>query len=180
MIEFSKEHSKTWLELMAIYQEFRTKIFNWVKETNNVKYHDLYMELSTPVIKRDLHKRLLVLHFLRNTDMWDGKTILLVYEELTEIALQEQEEVAAYARMTLKKIKHQPERVNIANKIFAIAATEEKQKEPDYVVFHNACMLLYDLGYKEQLKRFIDKYKDFIYLASGLDETDLNELVEKL
>lgn len=178
MKQFSEQHSKTWLELMAAYQEFRTKMFDWAKERDEVKHHDLHMELSIPILKRDLHKRLLVMNLLSSTDMWDEKAILLIYQELTKIALQEEDEIAAYARMTLKKIKHQPERVKIADEVFIVAAEEKKQEKPDGVVFHNGCMLLHDLGCKEQLKQFIYEYKDHIYLASGLDETDLSELVE--
>jgi len=180
MIDFSKEHSKAWLELMTAYQDFRVKIFNWAKENDDIKYHDLYIELSPPLIKRNLHKRLLIMNFLRNTDMWDENAIISVFEELTKIALQEQEEVAAYARMTLKKIKHYSERIKIAEQVFMLAEAEEKQEKPDCDSFHNGCMLLFDLGCKEHLKRFINKYKGFIYSASGLDEADLNELVESI
>ena len=63
MIEFSKEHSKAWLELMSAYQDYRDKIFNWAKENTDVKYHDLYIELSLPLLERDLHKRLLIIQF---------------------------------------------------------------------------------------------------------------------
>lgn len=180
MIEFSKEHSKAWLELMAVYQDYKVKIFNWAKENTDVKYHDLYIELNPPLLKRDLHKRLLIMDFLRNTDMWDENAILSVFEELTKIALQEQEEVAAYARMTLKKIKHCSERIKIAEQVLMLAAAEEKQEQPDCDIFHNGCMLLFDLGCKEHLRQFIGKYRDFIYSASGLDEADLNELVESI
>ena len=37
--------------------------------------------------------------------MWDEKALLLVQKELTAIALQEQDEIAAFARMALSKIK---------------------------------------------------------------------------
>lgn len=178
MKECSKQHSKAWLELMGAYQEFRTKLFYWVQESDDVKHHDLSMELGIPIITRDLQQRLLVMNFLSSTDMWDEKAILLVYEELTKIALQEQDEIAAYARMALKKIKHQTERIHIADKVFQLATIEKKQEEPDCVLFQNGCMLLHDLGCKEQLKHYIYEYKDDITLASGLDETDLNELVE--
>ncbi len=180
MIRFSEKHSKAWLELMEAYQEYRAKLFNWVKENEDIKYHDLYMELSIPLLERDLHKRLLIMDFLRNTDMWDQKAIISVCEELTWIALQEQDEIAAYAREALKKIKYCPERMNIADKVFALLAIEEEQEKSDCVVFYNGCMLLYDLGCKEHLKRFIDQYKDFVYMASGLDETDLNQMVESI
>lgn len=178
MIEFNKEHSNAWLELMAAYQEFRNKVFYWTKENDDVKLHDLYIELSPPIIERDLHKRLLTLNFLRSTDMWDEKAILLVCEALTKIALQEQDEVAAYARMVLKKIKRHPKRMEIAENISMTAIEEAKQEKPDCMIFHNGCMLLHDLGCKEQLEQFIQKYKHLIYLASGLDETDLRELSE--
>ena len=180
MIEFSKEHSKAWLELMTVYQDYRVKIFNWAKENLDVKYNDLYIELNQPLLKRDLHKRLLIMNFLRSTDMWDENVILSVFDELTKIAIQEQDEVAVYARMTLKKIKHHSERIKIAEQVLTLAATEERQEQPDYDIFHNGCMLLFDLDCKEHLRQFIDRYKDFIYSSSGLDEADLNELVESL
>ena len=127
MIEFSTEHSEEWLELMTAYQEFRFKLFSWAKENDDVKFHDLHMELNVPVIERDLHKRLLIVNFLRNTDMWDEKAILLVWEDLTEIALREEDETAACAQMVLKKVKHCPERMNIADKVFILAPLEEKK-----------------------------------------------------
>lgn len=163
MIVFSKEHSKAWLELMTVYQDYRSKIFKWVNEKPDVKYHDLYIELSPHLLKRDLHKRLLVMDFLTNTDMWDENAILSVFEELTQIALQEQEEVAAYARKTLKKIKCYPVRIKIAEQVFMLVAAEEMKEKPDCDIFHNGCMLLFDLGCKEHLRRFIDKYRNFIY-----------------
>ena len=55
MIEFGKEHSKAWLELMSAYQDYRVKIFNWAKENT--------IELSLPLLERDLHKRLLIIQF---------------------------------------------------------------------------------------------------------------------
>ncbi len=175
---WSKEHSNAWLELMDAYEEFTAKVFRWAHENNDVKYHDLYMELGIPIIERDLHKRLRIMNLLRNTDMWDEKAILLVRGELTKIALQEEDEVAACARMALKKMKHCPERTDVADKVFIIASTEAKKEKPDCIIFHNGCMLLHDLGCKEQLERFIPQYRHLIYLASGLDETDLKKLVE--
>ena len=41
-----------------------------------MKYHDLYMELSIPIIERNLQKRLEIINLLKNTDMWDEKEIL--------------------------------------------------------------------------------------------------------
>lgn len=41
-----------------------------------MKYHDLYMELSIPIIERDLQKRSEIINLLKNTDMWDEKEIL--------------------------------------------------------------------------------------------------------
>lgn len=34
------------------------------------------MELSIPIIERDLQKRLEIINLLKNTDMWDEKEIL--------------------------------------------------------------------------------------------------------
>lgn len=162
MIEFSKEHSKEWLELMVAYQNYRIKLFNWTKENIDVKYRDLFMELNQPLFERNLHKRLLIMDFLRNTDMWDENVILSIFKELIKISLQEQEVIASYARMTLKKIAHCSKQIEIVEQVFMLAEKEEKKEKPDYDIFHNAYILLFDLGYSEQLEQFIDKYKDFI------------------
>lgn len=61
-----------------------------------------------------------------------------------------------------------------------LAAEEERQEKPDCDIFHNGCMLLFDIGCREYLEQFIDKYKCFIYSASGLDEADLNELIKSI
>ena len=47
----------------------------------------------------------------KRQEMWDEKALLLVLKELTAIALQEQDEIAAYARMALSKIKDPSERL---------------------------------------------------------------------
>lgn len=108
--------------------------------------------------------------------MWDTGAIMLIQEELTEVALTEQSEVAAWARMALEKIKSKPERLAIADKVAAIAVNEANKEEPDYDVFHNGCMLLRDLQCKEHFIKFVEEYKSLIYLAYGLDEKDLEDM----
>ena len=142
MIEFDKDHSSTWIEMMSAYQVFRAKLFDWANEPDQVKQKDLLMELGSWK-NRDLHRRMLVVDLLRSTEMWDEKALLLVLKELTAIALQEQDEIAAYARMALSKIKDPSERLTIADEVLRLAAVEEEKAEPDPVVFHNGCLLLY-------------------------------------
>lgn len=62
MIEFDKDHSSTWIEMMSAYQVFRAKLFDWVNEPDQVKQKDLLMELGSWK-NRDLHRRLLVVDF---------------------------------------------------------------------------------------------------------------------
>lgn len=90
MIAFQEEHSSSWLELMEYYQQYRAAVFRWVNEAEDVRRKDLLMEL-TPLFskERSLSRRLLVTDFLHSTDMWDEKTIALVWKELTQIALAE-------------------------------------------------------------------------------------------
>ena len=80
--------------------------------------------------------------------------------------------------MDEEKIKHRPERINIADQVFILTAVEEKNEKPDDDIFYKGCMLLFGLGWKEQLKRFIGEYKDLVDSASDLDEIDLDKLVE--
>lgn len=182
MITFSEEHSEAWIELVTAYQEFIGKIFNWAREKDSIKYQDLFMELGAPVNskERDLHRRLLVTDLLRDTAMWDEKAILLASRELTEVALKEQEEVACYARMALKKIKHRSERLAIADQVFALAEAEEKEETPDNGVFYCGCMLLYELECKDHFSLFIERYSDSIYMSCGLDKNDLEDMGDSL
>ena len=103
MIEFSKDHSSAWMEMMSAYQIFRAKLFDWAHEPDQKKQKDLLLELDSWE-NRDIHRRMLVVDLLRSTEMWDEKALLLVLKEPTAIALQEQDEIAAYARMALSKI----------------------------------------------------------------------------
>ena len=179
MIEFGKEHSSSWQEMMLAYQFFRAKLFDWANEPDQVKQKDLLLELGSWE-NRDLHRRMLVVDFLRSTEMWDEKSILLVQKELTAIALHEQDEVAACARMALLKFKGQPERLTIADEVLRMAAVEEEKAEPDPVVFHNGCLLLYDLQCEEQFLQYADRYGNLIEQAYGLDEKDLAEMKKTL
>ena len=138
MIEFGKDHSTAWIELMSAYQVFRAKLFDWAHEPDQIKQKDLLLELDSWQ-NRDLHRRMLVVDLLHSTEMWDEKALLLVLKELTAIALMEQDEIAAYARMALSKLKDQSERLTIADEVLRLAVVEEEKAEPDPVVFHNGC-----------------------------------------
>lgn len=143
MIEFDKNHSTTWTEMMSAYQIFREKLFDWTHESDQVKQKDLLQELDSWE-SRDLHRRMLVVDFLRSTEMWDKKSLLLVQKELTAIALYEQDEVAAYARMALSKFKNQPERLAIADEVLHLAAieTEKATPTPSYSTMAVCCCMI--------------------------------------
>ena len=175
MIEFSKDHSPAWLEMMSAYQVFRAKLSEWSCKSDQVKQKDLSLELDSWE-NRDIHRRMLVLALLRSTEMWDKKVLLLVQKELTEAALYEQDEVAAYAQMALSKLKGQSERLAIADEVLRLAAVEEEKTEPDPVVFHNGCLLLYDLHCEAQFSQYADRYANLIEQAYGLDEKDLTDM----
>lgn len=87
MIEFSRDHSSAWMEMMSAYQVFRVKLLDWAHEPDQIKQTDLLLELDSWE-NRDLHRRMLVVDLLRSTEMWDKKALLLVQKELTAIALQ--------------------------------------------------------------------------------------------
>ena len=140
MIEFSKDHSSAWMEMMSAYQIFRAKLFDWAHEPDQKKQKDLLLELDSWE-NRDIHRRMLVVDLLRSTEMWDEKALLLVLKELTAIALQEQDEIAAYARMALSKIKDPSERLTITDEVLRLSVVEGEKAEPDPVIFHNGCLL---------------------------------------
>ena len=161
MIEFSKDHSSAWMEMMSAYQVFRAKLFDWAHEPDRKKQKDLLLELDSWE-NRDIHRRMLVVNLLRSTEMWDEKALLLVLKELTAIALQEQDEIAAYARMALSKIKDQSERLTIADEVLRLAAVEGEKPEPDPVIFHNGCLLLFNLHCEAEFSQYVDRYANLI------------------
>ena len=108
------------------------------------------------------------------------KALLLVLKELTAIALQEQDEIAAYARMALSKIKDPSERLTIADEVLRLAAVEGEKAEPDPVIFHNGCLLLYDLHCEAEFSQYADRYANLIEQAYGLDEKDLTDMKKTL
>ena len=179
MIEFSKDHSSAWMEMMSAYQVFREKLFDWTHEPDQKKQKDLLLELDSWE-NRDIHRRMLVVDLLRSTEMWDEKALLLVLKELTAIALQEQEVIAAFVRMALSKLKGRSERLAIADEVLRLVAEEEGKAEPDPVVFHNGCLLLYDLHCEAEFSQYADRYGTLIEQAYGLDEKDLADMKKTL
>lgn len=179
MIEFDKDHSMAWMEMMSAYQVFRAKLFDWAHEPDQIKQKDLLLEIGSWE-NRDLHRRMLVVDLLRSTEMWDEKTLLLVQKELTAVALHEQDEVAAYVRMALSKFKGQPESLAIADEVLHLAAVETEKADPDPVVFHNGCLLLYDLRCETQFSQYADRYANLIEQAYGLDKKDVADMKKTL
>ena len=179
MIAFDKEHSSAWMEMMSAYQIFRAKLFDWAHEPDQVKQKDLLLEFGSWK-NRELPRRMLVVDLLRSTEMWDEKALLLAQKELTAVALYEQDEVAAYARMALSKLKGRPERLAIADEVLHLAVVEEEKAEPDPVVFHNGCLLLYDLHCEAEFSQYADRYGTLIEQAYGLDEKDLADMKKTL
>ena len=101
-------------------------------------------------------------------------------KKLTAIALQEQEVIAAFVRMALSKLKGRSERLAIADEVLRLVAEEEGKAEPDPVVFHNGCLLLYDLHCEAELSQYAARYANLIEQAYGLDGKDLAEMKKTL
>ena len=179
MIEFGKDHSSAWMEMMSAYQVFREKLFDWAHEPDQKKQKDLLLKLDSWE-NRDIHRRMLVVDLLRSTEMWDEKALLLVLTELTANRLQEQDEIAAYARMALSKLKGRSKRLAIADEVLRLVAEEEGKAEPDPVVFHNGCLLLYDLHCEAEFSQYADRYANLIEQAYGLDGKDLTDMKKTL
>ena len=94
--------------------------------------------------------------------------------------LQEQDEIAAYARMALSKLKDQSERCTIADEVLRLVAVEKEKAKPDPVVFHNGCLLLYDLHCEAEFSQYADRYANLIEQAYGLDGKDLADMKKTL
>ena len=82
--------------------------------------------------------------------------------------------------MALSKIKDQSERLTIADEVLRLVAVESEKTEPDPVVFHNGCLLLYDLHCKAEFSQYADRYANLIEQACGLDGKDLAEMKKTL
>ena len=125
MIEFGKDHSPAWMEMMSAYQIFGQSCLIGAMKPDQVKQRDLLLELGSWE-NRDIYRRMLVADLLRSAEMWDEKALLLVQKELTAIALQEQEVIAAFVRMALSKIKGRSERLAIADEVLRLVCRGRK------------------------------------------------------
>ena len=82
--------------------------------------------------------------------------------------------------MALSKLKGQSERLVIADEVLRLAAIEEEKTEPDPIVFHNGCLLLYDLQCEAHFLQYVDRYANLIEQAYGLEEKDLTDMKRTL
>ena len=100
--------------------------------------------------------------------------------EKNMMARMEQEVIAAFVRMALSKLKGRSERLAIADEVLRLVAEEEGKAEPDPVVFHNGCLLLYDLHCEAEFSQYADRYGTLIEQAYGLDEKGLADMKKTL
>ena len=68
----------------------------------------------------------------------------------------------------------------IADEVLRLVAEEEGKAEPDPVVFHNGCLLLYDLHCEAEVSQYADRYGTLIEQAYGLDEKGLADMKKTL
>ena len=80
----------------------------------------------------------------------------------------------------LSKLKDQSERLTIADEVLRLAVVEEEKAEPDPVIFHNGCLLLYDLHCEAEFSQYADRYANLIEQAYGLDKNDLTDMKKTL
>lgn len=81
--------------------------------------------------------------------------------------------------MALSKLKGRSERLAIADEVLRLAAVEGEKAEPDPIIFHNGCLLLYDLHCEAEFSQYADRYANLIEQAYGLDEKDLTDMKKR-
>ena len=72
------------------------------------------------------------------------------------------------------------DRCTIADEVLRLVAVEKEKAKPDPVVFHNGCLLLYDLHCEAEFSQYADRYANLIEQAYGLDEKDLTDMKKTL
>ena len=72
------------------------------------------------------------------------------------------------------------ERCTIADEVLRLVAVEKEKAKPDPVVFHNGCLLLYDLHCEAEFSQYADRYANLIEQAYGLDGKDLADMKKTL
>ena len=82
--------------------------------------------------------------------------------------------------LALSKIKDPSERLTIADEVLRLSVVEGEKAEPDPVIFHNGCLLLYDLQCEAHFLQYVDRYANLIEQAYGLEEKDLTDMKRTL
>ncbi|MUU10459.1 MAG: hypothetical protein EP146_03320 [Oscillibacter sp.] len=107
--------------------DFRARLFDWSREPDQVKQRDLLLELGSWENRISTEERWWRI-FYAAPRCGMKKPLLLVQKELTAIALQEQEVIAAFVRMALSKLKGRSERLAIADEVLRLVAEEEGKR----------------------------------------------------
>lgn len=163
--KLEQKYSKQWLELVCKREGFEKACFNYNKLDKNIRGQDLRRILK----ESDLLEQLSVLKMMGEGYIFSD-SIELVIDEIVEIAITGHEECAGMAVIALNHLNMKKWKDKIIQLVFFITDKELPDKE----IFHYSWILLYKLGFKEALIKYIDRYNN--YLDGEFDEDDLQNI----
>lgn len=158
-------YSEQWENIIKIKTELDNIIFDYNKLDRNIRKNDLHQALSD---KNHL-KRLPILKMMAEGYFFSD-SLELVLDELVMNAVIGHEECAAYASKALNHVNMKKWKKEIIQLIFMYTDNNLS----DSFVFHQAWHLMYNLGFKEALLNYIEKYEE--YMEGELDEEDIRDI----
>ncbi len=159
-------YSKEWIEFINKKKEFEKASFYY---NNNVDENKKKNDLKNALYDMELLNQLSVIRLMGEGYIFPD-SIELVLEDVVKMAITGHEECAGWAGVALNHLNMKKWKKKITELI--IFYTECNRN--DSSVFHYSWLLLYKLGFKNALKEYIEKYKE--YMVGELDENDLLEI----
>lgn len=162
-MSMSKEEksSEQWEQLKQARASFRATIVQWCNLDKDTKRNDLLLALNETA-----QQQRMVADFLQSTDLWDKEAVAVVCHELVDESLNGHEEISGWTKKALCKLEYSPLCSQIVEDIWKISKRADKS---DWSVFHNAYLLLYWLGCKDDLLRYIE------YFRTEIGENEISE-----
>lgn len=161
-----EEYSKEWLEFMHKGEEFEKAAFFYNKLDKDKRRQDLRKVLK----ESDLLEQLRVIKMMEDGWYIFSDSIELVVDEVVEIAITGHEECVGMAGSALNHLNMKKWKDKIIQLVFFYTDKNLNDK----VVFHYSWLLLYRLGFKSALIKYIDRYKK--YMEGEFDEDDLRDI----
>lgn len=160
-----EEYSEEWMQLIKRKEEFEKAALRF----NNVDEEKKSNDLSKALKNTDLFGQISVLKMMGEGYLLTD-SIELVVEDLVQIVILGYEDCMGWAGVALNHLNMKKWKDKIIQLVFFYTNNNLNNKD----IFHYSWLLLYKLGFKYALEKYIDIYEE--YMIGEFDDKDLLDI----